>query len=144
MTKGPKLILQIKRKAMQAFTSRLMIFCLLFAGFQSLANEKNPDPRAEHIRANYTKFEYKIAMRNGVKLFTSVYVANDNSKSYPMMFQCTPYRVAPYGASKYKTKLGPSESFEKDGFIFVFQNVRGKFMSEGEFVNMRSQDPYKC
>ncbi|TDF42261.1 CocE/NonD family hydrolase [Alteromonadaceae bacterium M269] len=128
---------------MQAFTFRLVIFCLLIAASIVNAQEKKADPRADYIRANYTKFEYQIAMRDGVKLFTSVYIPNDSSKSYPIMMQRTPYRVAPYGASKYKTRLGPSESFEKDGFIFVFQDVRGKFMSEGEFVNMRPQDAYK-
>lgn len=128
---------------MQAFTFRLVIFCLLITGFVVNAQEKEADPRADYIRANYSKFEYQIAMRDGVRLFTSVYIPNDDSKSYPIMMQRTPYRVAPYGASKYKAKLGPSESFEKDGFIFVFQDVRGKFMSEGEFVNMRPQDAYK-
>ena len=107
------------------------------------ADEKKPDPRAEYIRANYSKYEYQIAMRDGVKLFTSVYVPNDDSQSYPIMMQRTPYRVAPYGSNKYKKKLGPSESFEQDGFIFVFQDVRGKFMSEGTYVNMRPQDAYQ-
>ncbi|MUH72691.1 CocE/NonD family hydrolase [Psychrosphaera haliotis] len=108
----------------------------------ALATEK-ANPRADFIRANYTKYEYQIPMRDGIKLFTSVYIPNDDSQSYPMMFQRTPYRVAPYGSDKYKRALGPSESFEKDKFIFVFQDVRGKYMSEGEFVNMRPQDAYK-
>jgi len=101
------------------------------------------EKRAEYIRANYTKFEYQIPMRDGIKLFTSVYLPNDDSQTYPIMLQRTPYRVAPYGVSKYKTRLGPSERFEKEKFIFVFQDVRGKSMSEGEFVNMRPQDAYK-
>lgn len=128
---------------MKAFTSHVLVLCLLVTSFTALAKEKKPDPRADYIRANYTKYEHKIAMRDGVELFTSVYVPNDDAKTYPIMFQRTPYRVAPYGVSKYKTKLGPSESFEKEGFIFVFQDVRGKFMSGGEFVNMRPQDAYK-
>ena len=104
--------------------------------------EKEVSPREAYIRANYTKYEYKIPMRDGIKLFTSVYVPNDKNETYPIMFQRTPYRVAPYGSDKYKPRLGPSEIFEKEGFIFVFQDVRGKFMSEGEFVNMRPQDAY--
>lgn len=130
---------------MRAFTSRLVIFCLLLTGSAVNAADKvtKPDLRADYIRANYTKFEYKIPMRDGVRLFTSVYVPNDETTSYPFIMQRTPYRVAPYGASKYKKKLGASESFEKDGFMFVFQDVRGKFMSEGEFVNMRPQDAYQ-
>ncbi|WP_102796048.1 CocE/NonD family hydrolase [Bowmanella denitrificans] len=99
--------------------------------------------RADYIRAHYAKYEYQIPMRDGVKLFTSVYIPYDKSKTYPILMQRTPYRVAPYGASSYKTALGPSEIFEKEGFIFVFQDVRGKFMSEGEYVNMRPQNAYQ-
>lgn len=128
---------------MRAFTSRLWLLCVVFFSTAASAEEAKPDPRAEYIRANYTKFEYQIPMRDGVKLFTSVYVPNDDSKTYPMMMKRTPYRVAPYGVSKYKKSLGPSEAFEQEGFIFVFQDVRGKFMSEGEFVNMRPQDAYR-
>ncbi len=128
---------------MKTITNRLLLLFVLVTSFSALAADKKSDPRADYIRANYTKYEYQIPMRDDVKLFTSVYVPNDDSKTYPMMFQRTPYRVAPYGADKYKTRLGPSEAFEKEGFIFVFQDVRGKFMSEGEFVNMRPQDAYK-
>ena len=128
---------------MKTITNRLLLLFVLVTSFSALAADKKSAPRADYIRANYTKYEYQIPMRDDVKLFTSVYVPNDDSKTYPMMFQRTPYRVAPYGADKYKTRLGPSEAFEKEGFIFVFQDVRGKFMSEGEFVNMRPQDAYK-
>ncbi|WNC70887.1 CocE/NonD family hydrolase [Thalassotalea psychrophila] len=122
---------------------------LSISAIPSIANaeeakvEEKVDERAEYIRANYTKFEYKIEVRDGIKLFTAVYVPNDTSKEYPMLMVRTPYRVAPYGSDKYKTKLGPDQQFEKDGFIFVFQDVRGKFMSEGDYVNMRPQDAYK-
>ena len=76
-------------------------------------------------------------MRDGVKLFTSIYSPKDQSRRYPIMLSRTPYSVAPYGKDDYKTALGPSTLFEKEQFIFVYQDVRGKFMSEGEFVNMR-------
>jgi len=99
--------------------------------------------RAEYIRANYTKFEYKIPMRDGMKLFTAVYLPNDHSQKYPILLIRTPYSVSPYGVDRYKKGLGPYEEFEKEGFIFVFQDVRGKFMSEGEFVNMRPHNPNK-
>jgi putative CocE/NonD family hydrolase len=114
--------------------------CLIFAGFIQAADEKEQDERADYIRSHYAKYEYHIPMRDGTKLFTAVYVPYDKSSKHPMMMQRTPYRVAPYGSDKYKTKLGPSEIFEKEGFIFVFQDVRGRFMSEGEYVNMRPQD----
>ncbi|GHB64118.1 glutaryl-7-ACA acylase [Psychrosphaera saromensis] len=113
---------------------------LVLAGFTQAAETKKQDKRADYIRSHYAKYEYQIPMRDGIKLFTSVYIPYDKKSEYPMMMQRTPYRVAPYGADKYKTKLGPSEIFEKEGFIFVFQDVRGKFMSEGKYVNMRPQD----
>jgi putative CocE/NonD family hydrolase len=90
----------------------------------------------EYVKANYTKYEYKVPMRDGVKLFTSVYVPKDQTQKYPILMSRTPYTVAPYGVDKYKTDLGPSPLFGKDGYIFVYQDVRGKWMSEGEFVNM--------
>lgn len=99
--------------------------------------------RAERIRADYSKFEYRIPMRDGARLFTSVYVPNDRSKTYPILMFRTPYSVAPYGLDRYRTRLGPTEEFEKEGFIFVFQDVRGRFMSEGTFVNMRPHIPSK-
>jgi putative CocE/NonD family hydrolase len=97
----------------------------------------------KYIRANYTKFEYKIPARDGVKLFTSVYVPKDTSRSYPIMLTRTPYDVAPYGVDRYGSRLGPSERFAKAGFIFVYQDVRGRFMSEGEFIEMTPHRPDK-
>ena len=91
----------------------------------------------EFVMAHYTKFEYKIAMRDGVHLFTSVYVPKDTTRRYPIMLCRTPYSVQPYGVDAYKSDLGPSPVFGKDGYIVVYQDVRGRWMSEGEFVNMR-------
>jgi putative CocE/NonD family hydrolase len=99
------------------------------------------DERAEYIRSRYTKFEYRIPMRDGARLFTAVYVPNDASanKRYPVILTRTPYTVAPYGLDRYKNWLGPNAAYEKEGFIFAFQDVRGRYMSEGEFVNVRPQ-----
>src|SRR3954466_8532064 len=93
----------------------------------------------DYIRAHYTKYEFRIPMRDGKRLFTSLYVPKDLSQKYPIMLSRTPYNVAPYGPDAYKTALGPSEKFAREGFIFVYQDVRGRYMSEGEFVNMRPQ-----
>jgi hypothetical protein len=90
-----------------------------------------------NIGANYTKYEYTIPMRDGVKLFTSVYVPKDSTQKYPIMLNRTPYSVAPYGPDQYRNLLGPSVLFDKEAFIFVFQDVRGKYMSEGSFEFMR-------
>jgi putative CocE/NonD family hydrolase len=97
----------------------------------------------EAVLAGYTKYEYRIPMRDGVKLFTSVYVPKDDSKPYPILLMRTPYTVGPYGIDKYKDNLGPSPLFGKEGYIFAFQDVRGRWMSEGEFVNMRPHNPKK-
>ncbi|MDC0708539.1 CocE/NonD family hydrolase [Stigmatella sp. ncwal1] len=109
------------------------------------AHHGDPAERAEFIRTHYTKYEYLIPMRDGVRLFTALYVPNDASpsKRYPILLHRTPYSVAPYGQDRYKKALGSAVSFEKEGFIFAFQDVRGQHMSEGEFVNMRPHLPTK-
>ena len=81
-------------------------------------------------------------MRDGVHLFTAVYVPKasafpEDPGPYPFLMDRTPYNVAPYGEDKYPAHLGPSEEFEKGGYIFVYQDVRGRWMSEGTFVEMR-------
>jgi putative CocE/NonD family hydrolase len=91
----------------------------------------------EAIKATYTKYEYRIPMRDGVRLFTAVYVPKDASQKYPILLNRTPYSVGPYGADRYRDNLGPSPLFAKEGYIFVYQDVRGRCMSEGTFVNMR-------
>ena len=90
----------------------------------------------EFIKSHYTKYEFQIPMRDGKRLFTSVYVPKDTSEKYPIMLDRTPYSVSPYGVENYKTSLGPSEKFAREQFIFVYQDVRGRYMSEGDFVNM--------
>jgi len=96
-----------------------------------------PDAPEFDVKAHYTKYEYRIPMRDGVHLFTSVYVPKDTSQPYPFLIDRTPYSVAPYGVDSYRTRLGPSPDFDEAGYIFVFQDVRGRFMSEGTFVEMR-------
>ncbi len=105
-----------------------------------------PAARAAFIRENYTKFEYRIPMRDGVRLFTQAYVPKDvfsDARTYPILMQRTGYSVPPYGADLYRATLGPSELFEREKFIFVYQDVRGRYMSEGNFVTIRPQKPVK-
>lgn len=100
---------------------------------------------AAAIVAHYTKYDHRIVMRDGVRLFTSVYVPKDRSRSYPIMLQRTPYSVGPYGVDNYPSlnnrralsKFAPSPHFIRDGYIFVHQDVRGRLMSEGDFVDVR-------
>ncbi len=91
----------------------------------------------EQVKAQYTKYEYRIPMRDGKRLFTSVYVPKDDSQTYPILMKRTPYSARPYGADQYPENLGPSPLFAKEGYIFVYQDVRGRWMSEGDFVHMR-------
>ncbi len=95
------------------------------------------------VRENYTKSEHQIQMRDGVKLFTSVYVPKDVTQKYPIMMMRTPYSVAPYGPDNYRGQLGPSPMFMKEKFIFVYQDVRGRVMSEGDFKWMTPYKPKK-
>jgi putative CocE/NonD family hydrolase len=95
------------------------------------------------IKEQYTKYEYRIPMRDGKKLFTAVYVPKNAAWKFPIMLMRTPYSVKPYGVDKYPDHLGPSNPFAREGYIFAYQDVRGRWMSEGEFVNMRPHNPKK-
>src|SRR5579863_8345607 len=120
---------------------KLAALTLLLA-FSTLVAQTPQETRRKQLaytREHYTKYEYKIPMRDRVKLFASVYVPKDASPSqqYPILMQRTPYSVAPYGIDNYRTIVGPSEAAEKEGFIFVYEDVRGRYMSEGTFVDVR-------
>ena len=113
---------------------------LLFAGlvsFNAIAQNRPDAPPEFSIQEHYTKYEYRIPMRDGVHLFTSIYVPKDSSKTFPFLIDRTPYSVGPYGVDHYRRTLGPAPEFDKAGYIFVFQDVRGRYMSEGTFVEMR-------
>lgn len=92
---------------------------------------------SQFVRANYDKREVMVPMRDGVKLFTAIYTPKDRSRSYPIMLFRTPYSVGPYGEDRYRARLGPSPELDRAGYIYVFQDVRGQFRSEGEFAVMR-------
>lgn len=95
------------------------------------------------VKENYQKFEYDIPMRDGIKLHTNVYVPKDagEANSYPFMMQRTCYSVAPYGPDTYPTQLGPSPTLMHSKFIFVYQDVRGRWASEGTWTNMTPNIP---
>lgn len=100
---------------------------------------RSQDSQEWNVQDHYTKSEYRIPMRDGVRLFTIVYSPKDTSQTYPFLINRTPYSVPPYGPDDYPSRLGPSEEFEKSGYIFVDQDVRGRYMSEGKFVEMRPE-----
>jgi putative CocE/NonD family hydrolase len=113
---------------------------LVVATAATLAQDNS---RESYIRLHYTKQEQLVPMRDGTKLFTSIFVPRDTTRRYPLLMKRTPYSVAPYGADKYPAALGPSDHFVNAGYIFVNQDVRGRFMSEGEFVEVTPHRPNK-
>src|SRR5205085_6888136 len=126
-------------KSSRAFVIRFIALLALIVAFSgtALLHVQSVEPSAEEVKAAYTKYEYQIPMRDGVKLFTSVYVPKDTSQKYPILLSRTPYSVAPYGADAYKTAIGPTPLFQKEGYIFVYQDVRGRWMSEGDYMDVR-------
>lgn len=118
--------------------SRKALVLILFWLFSATLWAQTDD--SLYIRQNFTKREFYIPMRDGVRLFTSLYIPKDSSKKYPIILNRTPYSVAPYGEENYRTTLLPSELL-REGYIFAYQDVRGRWMSEGEFVNVRPNIP---
>ena len=112
-----------------------LLSILTFFSAATVAQEKD----SAYVRTNYTKIERQITMRDGIKLFTAIYIPKDQSKKYPFLMTRTPYTVAPYGEDKYKLSLGTFPALMKEGFIFVYQDVRGRWMSEGTFEDIRPQ-----
>ncbi len=130
-------------KFLTATLRPLASLCLVMIAAAPLAQaQPAPAPAEDFVKAHYTKYEYRIPMRDGVKLFTAIYVPKAGAFSadpgpYPIMMDRTPYSVGPYGEDRYPAHLGPSTEFENGGYIFVYQDVRGRWMSEGEFIEMR-------
>jgi uncharacterized protein len=120
---------------LSALVAILSVSPLVRTGAQNTQTKSAAAAEAE-VREHYTKYEVRIPMRDGVKLFTAIYVPKDTSQSYPFLIVRTPYSVRPYGADRYPTHLGPAMSFQHDGFIFIAQDVRGRFLSEGTFTEM--------
>jgi len=128
---------RVTRFAAGVFCFAVLTAVLRFAPLPPMGAQAKSDPSAEaEIREHYTKYEFRIPMRDAVKLFTAVYVPKDTSQSYPFLIVRTPYSVAPYGVDRYPKHLGPATSFVRDGFIFVAQDARGRFLSEGSFMEM--------
>lgn len=98
-----------------------------------------PESDSAFVRANYTKHEYRVPMRDGVKLFTVVYVPKDAGAptKYPFVMQRTCYSVAPYGPDAYAATIGPDPFMLRDKYIFAYQDVRGRYESGGTFANVR-------
>ncbi|WP_298351835.1 CocE/NonD family hydrolase [Runella sp.] len=113
--------------------NHLIVYSLLFALFFSYSHAQT----SNFVKDNYTKLDRQIAMRDGVKLYTVIYVPKDVSQSYPILMERTPYSAGPYGETNYTTNgPGPSKLLSEDKYIFVTQDVRGRYLSEGKFEEM--------
>jgi len=119
------------------------LILILFAAITLVAQPtREQQELAEYIRDNYDKQEVMITMRDGVRLFTSIYTPEKKPERYPILLNRTPYSVAPYGKDKdgkdqFRQSLGPNALFAREGYIFVYQDVRGRWLSEGKFVDVR-------
>ena len=119
----------------------MKIRLLILSIFMFLAGYSQTQHENSFVKDNFIKQEFYVPMRDGVKLFTAVYIPKDISSKnkYPFLMQRTCYSIAPYGENEYRTKLGPNTYLMKEKYIFVFQDVRGRYMSEGTFTNMTPQ-----
>lgn len=129
----------IMKKQLTLTTAWLFLIFLLHTG-ACIAQQEGS---AEWIRERLDKKEVYIPMRDGVRLFTSIYTPKDHSKTYPILITRTPYNIEGAGAEGINRHLFQRINLIKEGYIFVFQDVRGKYMSEGTFMDIRPYIPGK-
>lgn len=134
---------------MRQLTKILASICCFATAFvpQLMAQgmQHKPDSIDIALHAQYTKREVMIPMRDGVKLYTAIYEPRDNSEKHPALMMRTPYSCAPYGEENFERDLrGSLKAFVKDNYIFVYQDVRGRYHSEGEFVQVRPLNPARA
>ncbi len=117
------------------FLSLTLISCK-----NSPSNKEKPDT---YVKDNYNKQEVVISMRDGIKLHTTIYSPKDKNKKYPILLKRTPYSCRPYGRDSFPNNIGPNIHLMKEKNIIVYQDVRGRWMSEGTYDNMRAYIPNK-
>ena len=113
-----------------------LILCLLLSVALGLASSSVGQQDVMPVEKQYTKRSVQIPMRDGKKLYTTIYAPRDKSKKYPFMMNRTPYSTQPYDDG-YSRRIAPSTYMQQEGYIFVHQDVRGRWMSEGDYDNMR-------
>lgn len=121
----------------------LIVLLLNDSGTLLAAEEIYADTDASWVAEHYAKYEYRIPMRDGIRLFTRVYVPKDDSQAWPIILTRTPYAVKPYGVDNYNDFSGTFAMLARDKFILVMQDVRGRYASEGEYVQVRPFNPNK-
>jgi len=119
---------------------KILSFAISFCFAASLAAQSKSSLDSAFIRDNFNKREVMIPMRDGKQLFTTIYAPKDQSKKYPFILRRTPYSCSPYGANTFSNAF-QNMNLARSGYIFVFQDVRGKYMSEGDFVDVRPVTP---
>jgi len=126
---------------------RLLLPCLVvvlsFAATKVRAADQATDTNTLWLAEHYTKYEHRISMRDGMRLFTRVYVPKDDSQAWPIILTRTPYALKPYGADNYTDPSGSFRTLARDKFILVTQDVRGRYGSEGVYVHVRPFNPNK-
>ncbi|QHI36205.1 Cocaine esterase [Kordia antarctica] len=129
----------------KSFFRLTLVFVLLLTACKDQETVKAETAKAEktYVKNNYDKQEVTIEMRDGIKLHTTIYSPKDTSQKYPILMMRTPYSCKPYGENEYKEKIGPNVHLMKEGNIVVYQDVRGRWMSEGIYDNMRAYIPNK-
>lgn len=109
------------------------LFCSWLTGNALFAQDINE----AWVKANYTKREEMIPMRDGAHLYTAIYEPIHSQKPSPILFTRTPYKAAPYGETMSNRLWRSWQKYAREKYIFVIQDVRGRWKSEGEFINVR-------
>ena len=123
-------------------TRLFLFFCLLPAVVRAQQTPAaNPYPNtitqdSAYVRDTYQKLEFMVPMRDGTKLFTQIYAPKDTTTKHAVLMQRTPYSCQPYGVDRFSRRVGPNPFMLRENYIVVYQDVRGRWASEGKFVEM--------
>jgi len=114
-------------------------FLLFIISIFSIASLSAQDADSAWVRENYYKIEKMVPMRDGISLFTAFYIPKSTAEKHPILMNRTPYSCRPYGEDNFSPRLYSTYwiNYLKEGYIIAIQDVRGRWMSEGEFVDVR-------
>ncbi len=104
----------------------ILFIAIFFCYMNSFAQTK-----PNFVKENYNKIDTNIVMRDGIKLKTIIYIPKDETEKYPFLIERTPYSAGPYGDTTFANRIGPNKNLMNEKYIFVYQDVRGRYMSEG-------------
>ncbi len=121
----------------------LKIYLFAITWFLCITSQGQENLNAVFVKENFTKMDTLISMRDGIKLYTIIYIPKDVSEKYPFLMERTPYSASPYGKDNYAGRLGPDVNLMKEKYIFVYQDVRGRYMSEGVNLEVTPYIPDK-